>query len=124
MENSSTASRPITAAEASVVESCLHVSERSTDALLASVGSLRIIGNCGCGCGSVSFAVDPTIAEEAVLLVEATGKAPNGDDLMIAIWAQGGSICEMEVFCCTGGHAPLPVVSSIMPWTGAGASAV
>lgn len=123
MENSTPASRPINAAEAAVVEACLEVSGLGAESLGASVDALSVVGQCSCGCASVDFAVNASDASEAVLLVQAAGKAPSGEDLMIGIWAQGCSISEMEVFSCTGGHAPLPVVSSIKRWLGAGSSA-
>jgi hypothetical protein len=87
------------------------------------VATLSVIGQCGCGCASVAFAINASDAAEAVLLVQATGKSPNGEDLMIGIWAQGCGVSELEVFNCAGGHAPLPIVSSIKRWSGVGKSA-
>jgi hypothetical protein len=113
MTKASPTPRPITEAEASVIEHALIAEGLGTDPLLASVRSLLVIGRCGCGCASVDFAVPPSITQSAAPLVDATGKTPSGDDLGIIIWANGGSISGLEVFGHTDEPAPLPVVSSI-----------
>lgn len=106
--------RPISEAEAAVVERALAVAatDESAPALGLSVRALQVVGRCDCGCASVDFC-RPAPGDIARMVADAVGKAPNGEDLGLIIWALNGHLSGLEVYSYSDNPASLPVVASI-----------
>jgi hypothetical protein len=106
--------RPISDAEAAVVERSLVVAatDETAPALSLSVRGLQVVGRCECGCASVDFC-RPAPGQVAHIVADAVAKAPNGEDLGLIIWALNGHLSGLEVYSYSDNPAPLPVVASI-----------
>jgi hypothetical protein len=106
--------RPISEAEAAVVERALAVAavDDSASALSTSVATLQVVGRCGCGCASVDFC-RPATGHMAQMVADAVAKAPNGEDLGVLVFALNGQLSGLEVYSYSDNPAPLPVVASI-----------
>ena len=106
--------RPISEAEAAVVERALAVAatDESAPALSRSVRALQVVGRCDCGCASVDFC-RPAPGEIAHMVADAVAKAPNGEGLGLIIWALNGHLSGLEVYSYSDNPASLPVVASI-----------
>jgi hypothetical protein len=106
--------RPISEAEAAVVERALAVAatDESAPALGLSVRALQVVGRCECGCASVDFC-NPAPGQNAHIVADAVAKAPGGEDLCLIIWALNGSLSGLEVYSNSDNPAPLPELESI-----------
>lgn len=106
--------RPISEAEAAVVERALAVAatDESAATLGTSVRALQVVGRCECGCASVDFCT-PAPGQIAHMVADAVAKAPNGEDLGLIIWALNGVLSALEVYSYSDDPAPLPAVASI-----------
>jgi hypothetical protein len=115
--------RPISEAEAAVVERALAVAatDDSAPALSASLRTLQVVGRCECGCASVDFC-KPSSGHVAQIVADAVAKAPNGEDLGVLVFALNGRLSGLEVYSYSDNPAPLPVVASITGYDGSGTS--
>jgi hypothetical protein len=115
--------RPISGAEAQVIERTLSVAATTftTSELIAQVHSLRVVGRCECGCASVDFRL-PAKGQIASIVADAVGKAPDGERLGVIIWALDSELSGLEVYSYSETPATLPVVGSIQGYDGAGSA--
>jgi hypothetical protein len=115
--------RPISDAEAQVVERALSVAatDPSASDLLVQVRSLQIVGRCGCGCASVDFRV-PAQGQIASIVADAIAKASDGERIGLIVWALDNELSGLEVYSYSDRPAPLPVVTSICGYDGPGSA--
>ena len=104
-------SRPITNAEAAIVERALQVAptpDLSAD-LIASVRSLQVTATCRCGCATVWFGPDGAASTGKIVAdVRATA---GGEDIDVIVWSDQGAIVGLEFVGV--GVVPLPDPSSV-----------
>jgi hypothetical protein len=115
--------RKIFDTEACVVERALTVAatDPSSIDLIAQVPLLQVIGQCGCGCSSIDFLV-PAPGQTARIVADAIGKAQDGEDLGLIVWALDGQLSGLEVYSYSDRPAPLPIVASICGYDGKGSA--
>jgi hypothetical protein len=77
-----------------------HADFDGRDALLAQVGSARVVGRCGCGCATVDLAVDTAAARCATPIPnEATVLDDRGDAIGgVLLHAADGRLSTLEVY--------------------------
>jgi hypothetical protein len=115
--------RPISEAEAAVVERTLAVAatDSSASALIGQVRSLQVVGRCGCGCASVDFLI-PARGQIASIVADAIAKAPDGEHIGLIVWVLDSELSGLEVYSYSDNPAPLPVVASISGYDGTGSA--
>jgi hypothetical protein len=115
--------RPISEAEASVVERALTVAatDDSARVLYPLVRSLQVVSRCECGCASVDFCFPPQ-GKIARIVADAVAKSPNGEDIGLIIWAFGDQLSGLEVYSYSDNPASLPVVASISGYGSTGSA--
>jgi hypothetical protein len=115
--------RPISEAEAHVVERTLAVAatDPSASDLIRQVRSLQVVGRCGCGCASVDFRM-PARGQIASIVADAIAKAPDGEHLGLIVWALDNELSGLEVYSYSDNPAPLPVIASICGYDGTGSA--
>lgn len=113
--------RPITDAEASVVERALAVAavDELASTLAVTVRSLQVVGRCSCGCASIDFRI-PTRGQIARIVADAVAEASDGEPLSFIIWALDNELSGLEVLSYSGNPAPLPVLASISSYKRSG----
>jgi hypothetical protein len=112
--------RPISEAEAAVVERALTVAATDISAPILGplVRSLQVVSRCESGCASVDFCLPPQ-GQIARIVADAVAKSPNGEDIGLIIWAFGDQLSGLEVYSYSDNPA-LPVVASISGYGGVG----
>jgi len=120
MPKSLVAVRPISDAEAAVVERVLDVAAVTDDApaLRTQVRSLQVISRCGCGCATIGFKHLTEGDRPGRMVADASGKAPDGDVVGIIVWAFGPDLAELEIYNYSERAARLPALTSIRGWDG------
>ena len=109
--------RPISEREAAVVDWLLAnaVLGGSLEHLRETVGRLRVVGRCTCGCASVDFVPDGQ-AGEARPIAEARAHDSLGRENGVILWGAGGEISGLEVYEGAPGSAnELPEVGALRP---------
>ena len=109
--------RPISTDEAAIVTwMLLHASVAgSLDHLASSVPSLRVVGRCACGCGSVDFEVNgQTLPFHRI--VDATGQNSDGLEIGVLLWGCREAITGLEFYDLAGSATGAPAVSTLSEW--------
>jgi hypothetical protein len=104
--------RPLTEAETSTLKKALLVAptRRLTSEMIASVDSLRVFEQCDCGCATVWFLPDGSLAGN---IVAEAGTLKDSEQIGVTVFARGHALAGLEV---TGdGKTPLPSPDAI--WT-------
>jgi hypothetical protein len=119
MSRTSESARPISGAEAAVIQRALEVAgtEDATPGLAEQISQLRVVGHCGCGCASVDFR-DPTHGQKAVIVADAVASMPDGEDIGLLVWALDDQLSSLEVYSYSDHPASLPVPESIRCYRG------
>jgi hypothetical protein len=119
MSRTSESARPISDAEAAVVQRALEVAgtENATPSLAEQISQLRVVGRCGCGCASVDFR-NPMHGQRAVIVADAVASMPDGEDIGLFVWALDGQLSSLEVYSYSDHPASLPVPESISCYQG------
>jgi hypothetical protein len=110
--------RPISTDEAAVILWMLvHGSVAgSLEHLASSVASLRVVGRCSCGCGSVDFQLNGQ-APPFHPIADATGRNSGDLEVGVVLWGDHDGITGLEVHDMTPGSATaLPHVSTLRGW--------
>ena len=109
--------RPISIKEIAVIERALSVAgvHESSPSLAASIPTLQVVAVCGCGCASVEFSM-PQAGDAPFIAADAAANAPDGEQLGLIVWAIGHSVSGLEVYNYSERPAPLPRISSIVPY--------
>ncbi len=113
--------RPISEREAAVVDWLLvnGALGGSLEHLRETVGRLRVVGRCTCGCASVDFVPDGQ-AGAARPIAEARAHDSFGRENGVILWGAGGEISGLEVYEGHPGSAnELPEVRALRPWVSA-----
>ena len=113
--------RPISEREAAVVDWLLvnGTLEGSFEHLRETVGRLRVVGRCTCGCASVDFVQDGQ-AGAASPIAEALAHDSFGREHGVILWGAGGEISGLEVYEGAAGSAnELPEVRTLRLWASA-----
>jgi hypothetical protein len=115
--------RPISDAEAAVLERALAIAatDESAPAMMGQVRSLQVVGRCGCGCASVDFR-SLAKGQIARIVADAMATAPNGESLGLIVWALDNELSALEVYSYSDDPAPLPEVASIVGYDGSNAA--
>jgi SAM-dependent methyltransferase len=109
------ADRPISQAEAAVVEWVLvnRAPEKPLDHLLAQVPHLRVVARCACGCASIDFAEEGQ-SQEAHPVAEATASDSQGRKCGVIVWELRGRVSGLEVYELDPGSATeLPTIDAL-----------
>jgi hypothetical protein len=94
--------------ERSVIERLLSVDFRDVESFRRQVDAITVTGMCGCGCGSLTFAVDPKKADAAPSPAWRDGPAviAEGDaQSWLMLFQDGGWLTELEH---VAGYGPNP----------------
>jgi hypothetical protein len=112
--------RQVAPEEAAVVRWLLdhsYVSEASAYAG-ASTESLRVMGECTCGCRSIDFSPDTAGAS---IISDAPVVYPDGQEAEVILWGRDGQITALEVIDHTEGTSGrLPQLSELRTWEARG----
>jgi len=105
--------RPISPAEAQLVTWLLLNARMGDDRseLAASVGDLRVVGRCGCGCPSIDF-VEHGQDSGAFPIASAYGTTAEGAMAGLIVWERDGAVSGLEL--C---ELDLPIRSLPLPDT-------
>jgi hypothetical protein len=82
-----------------------------------SLGTLRAIGQCGCGCDSVDFVPhDPSHMSHPI--ADGSGKTPAGGDVGVIVWGHPDSVTGLEIYSlgAPDHDLKLPLPESITPF--------
>lgn len=113
--------RPINDAEVEVVSAALERCAETPEAreLLTTVGNLRVVDQCDCGCASVDFA--RTSTELPRPIADGIGVTRNGDRVGVIIWGVDDSITGLEVYDMSVSASDLALsdLQTISPWVDA-----
>jgi hypothetical protein len=107
--------RAITAAEAAVVGwLLLHAASEGIAGAAESVGELRVVGGCTCGCASIDFVADTAGAR---IVADAVVVLPDGRTGGAMLWALGNELAGLELYDHDAGasHA-VPDVGQLRRW--------
>jgi hypothetical protein len=90
------AERPISEHEAKVLELALRRGAETSipDSIFADVTSLRVIGECACGCRSVYFSPE---SRKDVVLANTTGKTADGKQIDVMVWGAEGRLTSLDL---------------------------
>lgn len=110
--------RPLKQTEVAVVRNALLKAPLGEvpKPMLREVESLKVIGICECGCGSIYFG--PTHKPDRPV-ADGIGYSADGERIEIMVWASEGHLSSLELV----GHAgkgQLPTAESICSWQEAG----
>jgi hypothetical protein len=111
--------RPISPEEVAVIRTALERIPTSPEykSLAASLGELRAIDRCSCGCDSVDFAPhDP--ARPATIVADGLGTTLAGGTVGLIVWGRADAITGLEVYDLGAGDHDLrlPTPDSIRSW--------
>ena len=70
----------------------------------------QVVGECGCGCASVSFVEDK---QGAGLVRDATGRTAGGIDVGVLLFAKDGVAAELEIYMIGVDTPDLPIPESL-----------
>jgi hypothetical protein len=110
--------RPINDDEVRVVRTalqrCAEIPEAS--ALVPSIGDLRVVGGCECGCTSVDFVI--TTSEQRRPIADGLGILANGERVGVIVWGTPKTVTGLEIYdmSATATDLPLSQLRSIIPW--------
>jgi len=111
------AERQISERELEVLSAALERSPCRPEAssLRSTASSLRVVGQCQCGCGSVSFS--PVSAQEHPFIV-ADAVADSAHGLIgVLVWALPSHIVELELYSLGAEPAEgWPITGTVRPW--------
>ena len=113
----SQAERQISEQELEVLSAALERAPRRPEASLLrpSVSSLRVVGQCRCGCGSVSFDRGAT-QEHLFIVADAVADSAHGL-IGVLVWALPSRIVELELYSLGAEPAEgWPITATIRPW--------
>jgi hypothetical protein len=108
------APRPIELAEAVIVRNAL---ERAlvgivSKEMLEGVASLRVVGECECGCLSVYFS---PVSSKQRRVADGIARFADGRRAELLVWADGESVAALEIVDHEGG-GQLPLPDSVTSW--------
>jgi hypothetical protein len=105
-------SRPLTDAEHALLRWLLTrgAAITGTDAGLAAaflpqLGSVRVVGRCGCGCPTVDLALaaaELAVGGASATLADVEGRSPEGTEIGVILRAADGRLCELELYARDG----------------------
>jgi hypothetical protein len=112
--------RPISEREAELVTWLLKngATRGSLQHLAEGVGSLRVVGRCGCGCASVDFEQNGRNCVRSHPIAEAYGATPTGLKFGLILWGRDEAVTGLEIYEGHPGSAttlPSPEVLSPSP---------
>ena len=109
--------RPISVQEQALLRAALERAPRAPEAsaLLSTVGSLQVVGQCECGCGSISFAsVAPH--QHPLIVADAIAESAHGS-VGIIVRAVLSHIVELELYALSAEPSEgWPTPGSVRPW--------
>ena len=110
--------RPIQQAEAAVVRNALLKAPlgQVPQPMLREVESLKVVGECECGCRSIYFG--PTDKPDH-RVADGIGYLADGERVEVMVWASEGHLSSLELVGHTG-KGQLPTAESICSWEEAG----
>ena len=82
--------------------------------LAATIGALRVVDRCDCGCASVDFENDAS--EHAQPIADGIGKTASGGDVGVIVWGNSNAITGLEIYDLGAGENDLvlPELDSIV----------
>jgi len=85
--------------------------------VFAALGSLRVIGGCGCGCESLDF-VEHDPQRPSRPIAHGTGTTPAGGDVGLIVWGTDEAVVGLEVYDLGAGQQDikLPLEDSVRPF--------
>ena len=109
-----TESRPITPAEAAIVNWMLTHCATSTahSALAAGIDELTVVGRCPCGCPSIDFILDGQ-STNGHPIASANAMTPEGRPIGVILWGTEREVSGLELYDMDGlGSFPLPSIAT------------
>lgn len=83
---------------------------------MPTVGDLRVVGGCECGCASVDFVI--TTPEHRRTIADGLGILANGERVGVIVWGTPNAVTGLEIYdmSATAAGLPLSQLQSIIPW--------
>ena len=110
--------RPINDDEVRVIRTALQRCPEIPEAaaLVPTLGDLRVVGGCECGCASVDFAVAKP--EQRKPIADGLGMLADGERVGVIVWGTSDAVTGLEIYDMSASATGLPLsrLQSIIPW--------
>jgi hypothetical protein len=109
--------RPLSPAEEAIVRWLLRNGSGVGDLshLEATVGELRVVGRCSCGCPSVDFTIGGQ-APGAAPIANGHGTTADGLEVGVMLWERDGVLSGLEFYDLTEPVRALPLADTLSAW--------
>ena len=110
--------RPINDDEVRVISTALQRCPEIPEApaLVPTLGDLRVVGGCECGCASVDFAIAKP--EQRIPIADGLGMLANGERVGVIVWGTPNAVTGLEIYDMSASATGLPLshLRSVSPW--------